>query len=90
VNIIFSGFLRLLRLSRVDDYSQRQDNTKDLQSGAHPRRSASPRRNYVLEECALYAQLLKAVKNKKGISSLNLVSFVIVVCLSVVAGLEVR
>jgi hypothetical protein len=77
-------------LARVERHSYKTIRRSAVWLTSYIRRSASPRRNDVLEECALYAQLLKAVKNKKGIKHLNLISFVIVVCLSVVAGLEVR
>lgn len=60
-------FRRREAVHRVENNRTRHQ--ESLQSGPHiPVWSASPRRDLILEECALYAQLLKAVKNRKGIS----------------------
>ena len=60
-------FRRREAVHRVE--SNRTRHQESLQSGPHiPVWSASPRRDLIPEECALYAHLLKAVKNRKGLS----------------------
>lgn len=60
-------FRRREAVHRVEN--NRTRHRESLQSGSHiPVWSASPGRDLILEECALYAQLLKAVKNMKGLS----------------------